>query len=68
MLGLVLVLIGVAALVLAVGFARAHPKPADEPLTTYVEDVAKGVEEEVVQEVETVVKKVRKKKTPPTQQ
>ncbi len=62
-MALVFVLIVAALAVLVIGYARSHPKPADEPLETYVEEVAKGVEEEVVAEVKKVTRK-RKPKTP----
>jgi hypothetical protein len=70
-MGLVLALLGVVALVLVIGYVRAHPKPADEPLEVYADEVAQGVAAEVeqeavevVEEVKAVAKRVRKPRTP----
>lgn len=42
-MGLILTLLAVAVVVGVIGWVRAHPKPAGEPLETYIEDTAKGV-------------------------
>lgn len=60
-MGLVLILIVAAVAVLAIGYIRSHPKPADEALETYVEEVGEAVVEEVKQDAEEVVTAVKKR-------
>jgi hypothetical protein len=56
-MGLVIALVVLGAAVLAIGWIRSHPKPAEEALPDYVEDVASGVGEEVVAEVKKVTRR-----------
>lgn len=70
--GIVIIAAGVTAAG-AIAYVRSNPKPAGEPLPTYVEEVVteipaevETVAEKVVAEVKTVAKKTRENKTAPT--
>jgi hypothetical protein len=55
-MGFLIFVVLCAVAYLAFEWVRAHPKPADEPLETYVEEIASEVEQEVVTEAETLAK------------